>query len=70
MSKDLVRECKGHHQPSDDLLKPALEAQLKEELKGIQRVPALSFPAQMTSMKELNLGKERKGNTCRQIPGF
>ena len=82
MSKeDLVRECKGRHLPTDGLLKPALEGQLKEELKGIQRVPALSFPAQTTSMKELNLGtyevvpveplhdlKEHINNILKELP--
>ena len=82
MSKeDLVRECKGRHLPTDGLLKPALEARLKEDLKGIQRVPALSFPAQTTSMKELNLGsyevvpveplhdpKEHINNILKELP--
>ena len=82
MSKDdLVRECKGRHLPIDGLLKPALEAQLKEELRGIQRVPALSFPAQTTSMKEQNLGsyevvpveplhdlKEHINNILKELP--
>ena len=82
MSKeDLVWECKGRHLPTDGLLKPALEAQLKEELKGIQRVPALSFPAQTTPMKELNLGsyevvpveplhdlKEHINNILKELP--
>ena len=82
MSKeDLVRECKGRHLPTDGLLKPALETQLKEDLKGIQRVPALSFPAQTTSMKELNLGsyevvpveplhdlKEHINNILKELP--
>jgi len=43
--EDLVRECKGRHLPTDSLLKPALAAQLKEKLKGIQRVPAVDLPA-------------------------
>ena len=82
MSKeDLVRECKGCRLPTDGLLKPALEAQLKEDLKGIQRVPAISFPAQTTSMKELNLGsyevipveplhdlKEHINNILKELP--
>ena len=50
MSKeDLVRESKGCYLPTDCLLKPVLEAQLKGDLKGIQWVPALSFPAETTS---------------------
>lgn len=59
MTKDnMIRECRGRHLPSEEgLLKPALEAQLKEELKRIQRVPALSFPEQGSSMKHLNLSK-------------
>ena len=82
MSKeDLTRECKGRNLPSDVLLKPALKAQLKEDLKGIKRVPALSFPAQTTSMKELNLGsyevvpleplhdlKEHINNILKELP--
>ena len=56
MSKEgLIRECKGRHLPTDGLLKPALETQLREEIKGIQQVPALSFPEQDSSMKELTL---------------
>ena len=56
MSKDdLIRECKGRNLQTDGLLKPALQSQLREELKGIQRVPALCFPDQSASMKELNL---------------
>jgi len=42
MSKDdMIRECKGQNLPKDGLLKPALQSQLREELKGIQRVPVL-----------------------------
>lgn len=42
MSKDdMIRERKGQNLPTDGLLKPALQSQLREELKGIQRVPAL-----------------------------
>ena len=56
MSKDdLIRECKGRNLPTGGLLKPALQSQLREELKGIQRVPALCFPDQTTSMNDLNL---------------
>ena len=56
MSKDdMIRECKGRNLPTDGLLKPALQSQLREELKGIQRVPALCFPNQSASMKDLNL---------------
>ena len=55
--EELVKECQEHHLPTEGLLKPALEGQLKDELKGIQHVPALSFPAQTTAMKDLNLGK-------------
>ena len=56
MSKDdMIRECKGRNLPTDGLLKPALQSQLREELKGIQRVPALCFPDQSASMKDLNL---------------
>ena len=56
MSKDdLIRECKGRNLPTDGLLKPALQNQLREELKGIQRVPALCFPDQSASLKDLNL---------------
>ena len=53
--KNLIRECKGRNLQTDGLLKPALQSQLREELKGIQRVPALCFPNQSASMKELNL---------------
>ena len=56
MSKDdMIRECKGRNLPTDGLLKPALQSQLREELKGIQRVPALCFPDQSASMKDLHL---------------
>ena len=56
MSKEeLVKEYKGCNLPTAGLLKPALEGQLMEEMKGIQRVPALSFPTQTTSINELNL---------------
>ena len=56
MSKEeLVRECRGRHLQTDGLRKPALLSSLKEELRGVQRVPALSFPNQMASMKDLNL---------------
>ena len=56
MSKDdLIRECKGQNLPTDGLLKPALQSQLREELKGIQRFPALCFPDQSASMNDLNL---------------
>ena len=52
MSKEeLIRECKV-----DGLLKPALESNLKEVLRGIQRVPALCFPQQQCSLQELSLG--------------
>ena len=39
----------------DGLLKPAFQSQLREELKDIQQVPALCFPDQSVSMKDLNL---------------
>ena len=56
MSKDdMIRKSKGRNLPTDGLLKPALENQLREELEGIQRVPALCFPDQSASMKDLNL---------------
>ena len=56
MSKDdMIRECKGQNLPTDGLLKPALQSQFREELKGIQWVPALCFPDQSASMKDLNL---------------
>ena len=55
MSKDeLIRECRGRHLQSLGLLKPALLSNLREELKGVQRVPALCFPNQTASMKDLN----------------
>ena len=50
--EELVKECQVRHLSTDGLLKPALEGQLKEELKGIQRFPALSFPAQTLAMKD------------------
>ena len=53
--EELIRECKGRHLRTDGLLKPALQIQLREEMKGVQRLPALSFPEQDSSMKELNL---------------
>ena len=56
MSKEeLIRECKGRHLSVDGLLKPALESNLKEVLRGIQRVPALCFPQQECSLQELSL---------------
>ena len=58
MSKDeLIRECRGRQLQSDGLLKPALLGNLREELKGVQRVPALCFPNQTASMKDLDLGQ-------------
>ena len=33
------KECTGRNLPTDCLLKPSLYSQLREELKGIQRVP-------------------------------
>ena len=82
MSKDdLVRECKGGYLPTDGLLKPALDAELKEKqkLRSIQRVPALSFRAQTTSMKEpgsyevvpvepLHDRKEHINNILKELP--
>lgn len=57
MSKEeLIREYKGWHLSVDGLLKPALQSNLKEALRGIQRVPALCFPQQECSLQELNLG--------------
>ena len=57
MSKEgLIRECKGRHLSVDGLLKPASESNLKEVLRGIQRVPALCFPQQECSLQELSLG--------------
>ena len=58
MSKDeLIRECKSRNLPTEGLLKPALQSHLREELKGVQRVPALCFPNQRASMKDLNLAQ-------------
>lgn len=58
MSKDeLIQECRGRHLQSLGLLKPALLSNPREELRGIQRVPALCFPNQTASMKDLNLGQ-------------
>ena len=54
--EELIRECKGRHLSVDGLLKPALESNLKEVLRGIQRVPALCFPQQECSLQELSLG--------------
>ena len=57
-SKDeLIRKSRGRHLQSLGLLKPALLSNLREELKGVQRVPALCFPNQTASMKDLNLGQ-------------
>jgi len=57
MSKDeLIQECRGRHIQSVGLLKPALLSNLREELKGVQE-PALCFPNQTASMKDLNLGQ-------------
>ena len=52
---DMIRECKGRNLPTDGLLKPVLQNHLSDELKGIQRVPALRLPDQSASMKDLNL---------------
>ncbi len=52
---DLIRECRGRKIPTDGLKRPALYSQLKEELRGIQRVPALCFPNQKSTMQDLNL---------------
>ena len=82
MSKDdMIRECKGRNLSTDGLLKPVLQSQLREELKGIQRVPALCFPDQCASMKDLNLTqyevvpveplhdlKEHINNILRELP--
>ena len=54
---ELIRECGGRHLPTDGLLKPALYSNLREELKGVQRVPALCFPNQTVSLEDLNLGQ-------------
>jgi len=54
---DLIKECRGRNLPTDDLLKPSLYSQLREELKGIQRVPALCFPNQTSSLQDLNLAQ-------------
>ena len=54
--EELIRECKGRHLSVDGLLKPALESNLKEVLRGIPRVPALCFPQQECSLQELRLG--------------
>ena len=63
------------------MLKPASQSQLREELKGIQRVPALCFPDQSALMKDLNLTqyevvpveplhdlKEHINNILRELP--
>jgi len=56
MSKDdMIWQCKDRNLPTDAVLKPVLQSQLREELKGIQRVPAVCFPDQSASMKDLNL---------------
>ena len=54
---DLIKECRGRNLPTDGLLKPSLYSQLREELKGIQRVPALCFPSQTSSLQDLNLAQ-------------
>ena len=54
---DLIKECRGRNLPTDGLLKPSLYSQLREELKGIQRVPALCFPSQTFSLQDLNLAQ-------------
>ena len=54
---DLIKECRGRNLPTNGLLKPSLYSQLREELKGIQRVPALCFPNQTSSLQDLNLAQ-------------
>jgi len=55
--ENLIKECKGRIFSTVGLLKPSLSSQLIEGLKGIQRVPALCFPYQTSSLQDLNLAQ-------------
>ena len=65
---DLIKECTWHNLPTDGLLKPSLYSQLREELKGIQRVPALCFPNQTSSSQPQN--EPERAFLCRSIQQF
>ena len=49
------KECQAHGLPTEDLLKPKLEKELREHLGGIERVPSLLFPNPSATMDGLNL---------------
>ena len=54
---DLSKQCRGRKLLTDGLPKPSLYSQLREELKGIQRVPELFCPYQTSSLQDLNLAQ-------------
>ena len=56
--EELQRECTARGLPSDGQ-KKELQDVLKEELGGIQRVPAMIFFDQAKTMADLGLGKNR-----------
>ena len=54
--EDLKRECTARQLPCDGQRKDQLQEALKEELGGIQRVPAMIFFDQARTMADLGLG--------------
>lgn len=55
--EELKRECAARGLPCDGQKKYQLQEVLKEELGGIQRVPAMIFFDQAKKMEDLSLGK-------------
>ena len=54
---ELRKECRARGLPTEDLLRPKLQKELREHLGGIQRVPSLLFPNPSATMEDLNLQK-------------
>ena len=52
---ELINECHWRGLPAGDLLKKDLEANLKEHLAGVHRIPALIFHNRDKSMEESGL---------------
>ena len=78
---ELRQECKARGLPTENLLKPELEKELRSHLGGVQRVPSLLFPNPTSTMGDLNLGnyevipveplhdiKEHISNITKELP--
>ena len=68
---ELINECHWRGLPAGDLLKKDFEANLKEHLAGVHRVPALIFHNQDKSMEEsgLNLYEVAPSESLHDLKG-